>query len=58
MSHLRAEPLRSDHQLLGLDGLSKADAARVKAANRLYEVTLLCIFIAVVRGAIVSAENP
>ena len=58
MSHLRAEPLRSDHQLLGLDGLSKADAARVKAANRLYEVALLCIFIAVVRGAIVSAENP
>ena len=58
MSHLRAEPLRSDRQLLGLDGLSKADAARVKAANRLYEVALLCIFIAVVRGAIVSAENP
>ena len=58
MSHLRAEPLKSDSQLSKLDGLGKADAARVKAANRLYEVALLCIFIAVVRGAIVSVENP
>ena len=58
MSHIRALPLRSDDEPLGLASLNASDLIRVQAANRLYEVTLLCVYIAVCRGAIVSVENP
>ena len=58
MNHIRALPLRSDDEPLGLPSLSSSDLVRVQAANRLYEVTLLCVYIAISRGAIVSVENP
>ena len=43
MSHIRALPLRSDDEPLGLASLNASDLIRVQAANRLYEVTLLCV---------------
>eukprot|EP00434_Breviolum_minutum_P045097 symbB.v1.2.040360.t1/scaffold7170.1/size12902/1 len=46
--HMAGRPL--EDELQKLQDSPEADAARVKAANRLYEVALLCIFIAVVRG--------
>ena len=58
MNHIRAEPLRSGSELLGPKSLNKHAASRVQAANRLYEFFLLCAFIAITRGAIVSLENP
>ncbi len=58
MRHIQADPLRSQERLLGLSHLVGKDRHRVKAANRLYAVTLMLVFIAVMRNIITSVENP
>ena len=58
LSHVRAEPLRSDDRPLGLEGLSGLDAVRVGAANKLYALTIVVFLILHVRGATISVENP
>ena len=58
LSHIRAEPLRSDERPLGLEGLSGLDAVRVGAANKLYALTIVVFLILFVRGAAISVENP
>ena len=58
MEHIKAEPLRSELHPLGLPSLQGLDWTRTQAANHLYAFTLLCTFVMVLRGAIVSVENP
>ena len=58
MQGVRAEPLRSSSQPLGISGLQGVDASRVAAANRLYAVTLCIMVILVIRNSAVSVENP
>ena len=58
MESIRAEPLRSATQPLGVSGLAHLDSKRVAAANRLYALTLCVLCILVSRGASVSVENP
>ena len=58
MESIRAEPLRSATQPLGVSGLANLDSKRVAAANRLYALTLCVLCILVSRGASVSVENP
>ena len=58
MSRERARPLRSATQPLGLVNLTQAEKAKVTAANYLYAVTVVCMCLLELRGAIVSCENP
>ena len=58
LSHIKADPLRSNERPLGLEGLSGLDAIRVGAANKLYALTIVVFLILHVRGASVSVENP
>ena len=56
MSHIQADPLRSQTCLFGLPHIKATARQRVELAN--YATTLLLITIAILRGIIVSAENP
>ena len=58
MESIKAEPLRSASQPLGVLGLAELDSKRVAAANGLYALTLCVLCILVSRGASVSVENP
>ena len=58
LAHVQACPLRSDESPFGLPGLRASQAARVQAANKLYVITLVSLWILHVRGALVSCENP
>ena len=58
MRHIKAEPLRSDSELLGLSTLSERERVRVQLANATYALTLLLVGILIRRGCIVSVENP
>ena len=58
MRHIKAEPLRSDSELLGLSTLSERERVRVQLANATYALTLLLVEILIRRGCIVSVENP
>ena len=46
LSHIRAEPLRSEDRPLGLEGLSGLDAVRVGAANKSYALTVWAAVLA------------
>ncbi len=54
LSHIRAEPLRSDERPLGLEGPSGLDAVRVGATSKLYALTIVVLLILFVRGALLS----
>lgn len=58
LAHIRADPLRSAEQPLGLEGLTGLDATRVAAANALYALTIVVFLILYVRGSTISIENP
>ena len=58
MSHIKSDPLQSDGEPLGLQGLSGLDALRVAAANKLYALTVVVATILLIRGASISIENP
>ena len=58
MEHLRSEPLRSSDYPLGLPHLQGQDWERVKAANKLYFITMCVCYIAWLRNFVVSVENP
>ena len=58
MSHIQAEALRSQTCLFGLPHINATARQNVQLANKLYAITLLLITIAILRGIIVSAENP
>eukprot|EP00435_Cladocopium_sp_Y103_P032031 s3875_g8.t1 len=52
------EPLRSDLQPLGLDGLSGLDKVKAECANITYESTCILIQLCVALDIAVSVENP
>ncbi|CAK9102393.1 Uncharacterized protein SCF082_LOCUS47864 [Durusdinium trenchii] len=58
MRHVRAPPLRSEAQPLGMSDLTPQDQARVHSANQLYAFTALAVLILSLRNAMVSVENP
>jgi len=58
LAHIKADPLRSQQQPLGLEGLTGLDATRVAAANSLYALTIVVFLILYVRGSTFSVENP
>ncbi len=58
MGHIKSDPLRSNEEPLGLQGLWGFDALRVGAANRLYALTVVMATILLIRGASISIENP
>ena len=58
LSHIDAPPLRSPDHRFGLPDLAPHHAARVEAANWLYAVTLLSIWVLHLRGSLLSCENP
>ena len=58
LAHIKADPLRSEQQPLGLEGLTGLDATRVAAANSLYALTIVVFLILYVRGSTFSVENP
>ncbi len=59
MSHIKSNPLRSDDEPLGLQGISGLDAVRVGAASKLYALTVVvATIILIIRGASISIENP
>ena len=58
MAHLRAKPLRSEHEPLGISGIDGLDSVRVAAANKLYALTVVVATILLIRGASISIENP
>ena len=58
MGQIKSDPLRSNEEPLGLQGLRGLDALRVGAANRLYALTVVMATILLIRGASISIENP
>ncbi len=58
MEHIKSDPLRSDVEPLGLQGLTGLDALRVGSANKLYALTVAVATILLIRGASISIENP
>jgi hypothetical protein len=56
--HQSAQPLRSDSQPMGMDGLSGLDKIKAECANITYENTCELMRLCIKLGIAVSLENP